>query len=82
MIFMVITMGLAFLAGFVVMLCIFFINMQISKVVSRYELSLSEATDSRMQLTRSTFNNIKFIKINAWEEYFYDKLMGKRVTEV
>lgn len=28
------------------------------------------------------FNNIKFIKVNAWEEYFYDKLIQKRDEEI
>lgn len=28
------------------------------------------------------FNNIKFIKVNAWEEYFYDKLERLRGEEI
>jgi hypothetical protein len=35
-----------------------------------------------MKVTNEVFNNIKFIKVNAWEEYFYDKLMARRATEV
>ena len=38
--------------------------------------------DERMKITTEIFNAIKFIKANAWEEYFYDKLDTKRNDEI
>lgn len=35
-----------------------------------------------MKITNEVFNNIKFIKVNAWEEYFYNKLIKRRSEEV
>lgn len=35
-----------------------------------------------MKMTNEVFNNIKFIKVNAWEEYFYDKLEDRRAEEL
>lgn len=34
--------------------------------------------DKRMKATNEVFSNIKFVKVNAWEEYFYNKLDLKR----
>jgi hypothetical protein len=36
------------------------------------------AKDERMKVTTEIFGAIKFIKANAWEEYFYNKLDTKR----
>ena len=33
-------------------------------------------------MTQEIFGQIKFIKVNAWEEYFYDKLNILRELEV
>lgn len=35
-----------------------------------------------MKISNEIFNNIKFIKVNAWEEYFYDKIEAKRKEEL
>lgn len=43
---------------------------------------MAQATDNRMKITNEVFNNIKFIKVNAWEEYFYDKLINRRNEEI
>ena len=30
--------------------------------------------DARIKITTEIFSIIKFVKVNVWEEYFYDKL--------
>lgn len=35
-----------------------------------------------MKSTNQIFNNIKFIKVNSWQEYFYDKLQKLRALEI
>ena len=81
-VFMALVVGVAFLAGFGVLFLISVINLLISRVTGRYQKEIAKATDNRMKITNEVFNNIKFIKVNAWEEYFYDKLMARRGEEV
>lgn len=38
--------------------------------------------DSRLKVTNEVFNLIRFIKVNAWEEYFYDRLLKSRTKEL
>lgn len=41
-----------------------------------------KSKDKRMKTTNEIFSSIKFIKVNAWEEYFYEKLDVKRMDEI
>jgi len=34
--------------------------------------------DERMKITSETFSSIKYVKVNAFEEHFYDKIDGDR----
>jgi ABC-type bacteriocin/lantibiotic exporter with double-glycine peptidase domain len=77
-VFMAVLVGPAFLAGFGVLFVASAINMVISRYTAQYGKEVAQATDNRMKITTEVFNNIKFIKVNAWEEYFYDKLIGRR----
>lgn len=81
-VFMAIVVGYAFLAGFLVLFIISGVNIMISRVAGKYQQEFSKATDARMKVTNEVFNNIKYIKVNAWEEYFYDKLMARRTEEI
>lgn len=56
----------SFLAGFAVILVASIINMLVSKKNSVYQKQIADATDDRMKSTNEVFNNIKFIKVNAW----------------
>ncbi len=38
--------------------------------------------NDRMKIISEVFNNIKLIKMNAWEDFFYKKLNAKRMLEV
>lgn len=65
-IFMAVLVGPAFLAGFGVLILALGVNMIISRRTSVYQKELAQATDNRMKITNEVFNNIKFIKVNAW----------------
>lgn len=82
MVFMAMLVGPSFLAGVGVLLLASTINMIVSRFTSRYQKEVAVATDNRMKITTEVFNNIKFIKVNAWEEYFYNKLIDRRATEI
>ena len=66
MIYMGIIVGPSFLAGFGVILLAGIINMIISRRNAVYQKGIADATDDRMKATNEVFNNIKFIKVNAW----------------
>lgn len=67
MIYMGIIVGPSFLAGFGVILLAGIINMIISRRNAGYQKNIADSTDNRMKATNEVFNNIKFIKVNAWE---------------
>lgn len=79
---MAVVVQYSFLAGFGVLFILTIINLVISRKTSVYQKEFAQATDNRMKVTNEVFNNIKFIKVNAWEEYFYDKLMARRTVEI
>lgn len=81
-IFMAFLVGAAFLAGFGVIILASGLNLLVSRKNAAYQKNIANATDDRMKATNEVFNNIKFIKVNAWEEYFYDKLERLRTEEV
>ena len=64
----------SFLAGFGVIFVAAIINIIVSRIGAGFQKGIADSTDNRMKATNEVFNNIKFIKVNAWEEYFYDKL--------
>lgn len=74
LVFMGFLVQASFLSGFGVILIACVINMLVSRKNVVYQKSIANSTDDRMKSTNEVFNNIKFIKVNAWEEYFYDKL--------
>jgi ATP-binding cassette subfamily C (CFTR/MRP) protein 2 len=70
--------GASFLSGFGVIVVVGLFNVFASRYTARYTKNLAEETDNRMKSTNEIFNNVKFIKVNAWEEYFFDKIQAKR----
>lgn len=81
-VFMSLITGPAFLAGFGVTFLAGIFNVFMSRFTARYQINLARETDNRMKMTNEIFNNIKFIKVNAWEEYFYDRIEAKRKEEL
>lgn len=75
---MIWTIQYSFLGGFAVIIVATLINSFISKFTAKYQKEAMDGTDSRMKGTNELYNAIKFVKVNAWEEYFYDKLELRR----
>lgn len=80
--FMGVLVHFAFVAGLLVLVIAGIVNMCISKFTAAYQKDLALGTDNRMKITNEIFNNIKFVKVNAWEEYFYDKVINRRNEEI
>jgi ABC-type bacteriocin/lantibiotic exporter with double-glycine peptidase domain len=74
--------GISFLSGTAVMIltiCLTFFSSRFSK---RANEDVLKAKDARMKVTDEIFNIIRFIKINAFEKYFFNKLNTKRQIEL
>jgi hypothetical protein len=64
--FMAVLVHISFLAGFGVLFLASAVNMVISRYTASYQKELATATDNRMKITNEIFNNVKFVKVNAW----------------
>lgn len=74
--------GVSFLAGIgIILLMAVFIWIN-SKLNARANARLLSAKDKRMKATTEIFNLIRFIKVNAWEKYFFKKLNRVRNEEL
>ena len=58
------------------------ITITISKIQGKLNDDLLKAKDARMKVTEEIVQIIKFIKINAQQKYFFQKLNKKREAEV
>ena len=66
--------GWSFLLGLGAMLFMSVLNFFIGKSSIKLQKLYMKEKDKRIKVTTEIFNSIKFVKVNAWEEYFYDKL--------
>ena len=66
--------GWSFLCGLGAMLFMSVVNFFIGKNSIKLQKLYMKEKDKRIKFTTEIFNSIKFVKVNAWEEYFYDKL--------
>ena len=58
-----------------------YINSIVFKLWFEYEDKWSIATDKRLQAVKNMLNNIKFIKMNAFENIFFRKVAQSRAEE-
>lgn len=74
--------GVSFLAGIGVILIMSVFILINSKLNAKANEKLLKAKDKRMKITTEIFNLIRFIKVNAWEKYFFKKLNNARNEEL
>ncbi|KRX07923.1 P-loop containing nucleoside triphosphate hydrolase [Pseudocohnilembus persalinus] len=74
--------GVSFIGGLIVIIILGAANYFITKLQVKYQKILMTKKDGRMKVTNEIFGQIKFIKVNAWEEFFYDRLNVKREDEL
>ncbi|KAL8728596.1 MAG: hypothetical protein Q9181_005294, partial [Wetmoreana brouardii] len=75
-------LGLASVAGFVIMVLLIPIKILIARGFSMVQARIMAATDARLQFTASLLQNIRIIKYLAYEDRFSYKVHEKRATEL
>jgi len=74
--------GISFLAGIGIILLMGLFILINSRLNAKANEKLLKAKDRRMKTTTEIFNQIRFIKVNAWEKYFFKKLNRVRNEEL
>ena len=74
--------GLSFLAGIAVIFITTFCNLWIGKIQKENQVQLMKAKDKRTKCANELFSSIKFIKMNALEEFFIERLQVLRDHEM
>lgn len=72
--------GVSFLAGFGIIIVIGLVVFFVNKLNTKANDALLKAKDKRMKITNEIFNQIRFVKANAWEKYFFNKLNRARTS--
>jgi ABC-type multidrug transport system fused ATPase/permease subunit len=70
--FLIVTLGIAGICYF---------NAKVYDVWSKYEEKWSEESDKRVNLLKTVFKNLKFIKLNTLENFFFYKIDEQRRKE-
>ena len=74
--------GIAFIAGFAVLLFVMFINYSLFKEYSCVNKMKLGKGDSRLKLITEVFSNIKMVKLNNMEQLCNEKIRNAREHEV
>ena len=73
--------GLAFLAGVCIMLALIFVNYQLDRERARHRTQLGAVKEQRTAETSQFFSKMRFVKINALEEFVFARLARIRAKE-
>ncbi|CAD8105461.1 unnamed protein product [Paramecium primaurelia] len=79
---MFVYIGLSFLGGFGIMILTAVWNTLIGKFLMKYQQTMMKEKDKRTNCANQIFSQIKFIKINAFEDFFRNKLFKLRKAEI
>ncbi|KAK9889603.1 hypothetical protein WA026_006976 [Henosepilachna vigintioctopunctata] len=74
-------LGVAVLAGLVVLVALTPFNSFISNRLKTLQLNKMKSTDHRIKLTNEVLSNLKILKLYAWDSIFYGNVLGVREDE-
>ena len=74
--------GFSFVFGIITLLLFMFINVLFSKKFKKLQKKQMALKDKRMKKITETFNNIKILKLYAWEDEFKEKINESRENEL
>ena len=68
--------------GLLVLVIFLFINYLLYRILKKQQKQNLKNKDNRMNTTNETINNLKFLKLYAWDEKYLEKLTEKREVEL
>ena len=74
--------GFSFIFGIITLLLFMLINVFFSKKFKKLQKKQMALKDKRMKKITETFNNIKILKLYAWEDEFKNKINDSRENEL
>ena len=74
--------GIAFIPGLIVMIIFLIINYYYRTLYSKYLKLHIKKSDSRIKVTTEMINNLKPIKLNAWDDVAIEKIQDAREEEL
>ena len=75
-------LGWSFIFGFLVIVIGMYTNYKVAKQMGLLRKDYMKAQDARMNLTNEMLQNIKIIKMYAWEKIFLKLISEKRIDEL
>jgi ABC-type multidrug transport system fused ATPase/permease subunit len=79
---MYILVGVHFIPGLVILALVSAFSYKQGKSFSKYSERIMLSRDERMKITNETVSGIKLVKMNAWDNYFLDKILKCRDVEL
>ena len=70
--------GFAFFAGVGVLVLSFLQQIVMSRCIMKIDREKKKIDDKRLEITNQVFQNIKTVKLAAWEEHLSEKIRMKR----
>ena len=75
-------LGSSCLAGIATMIIVMPLTRTVAQGVAKLQKGLMKARDERVNINSEVLSSMKTVKIQAWEEPFYDRIMGSRSKEL
>ncbi|EQC34404.1 hypothetical protein SDRG_08174 [Saprolegnia diclina VS20] len=75
-------LGSAMICGLIVMFVTLYINRLVASLLRTNYKVMMDRKDTRMKTVNEVFGAMQIIKLNAWEERYYDKLSHQRDAEL
>ena len=74
--------GISFIFGLLTLILFLLINFLFQKKFKSIQKKQMKLKDKRMKIITETFNNIKTLKLNSWEDEFLSKINEARENEI
>jgi ABC-type multidrug transport system fused ATPase/permease subunit len=76
------SLGKSFIIGFIIYIMIIIILIIVQIKIKYVQRKYMKSKDSRIQMVSKVFDNIRYIKLNTWEEIYENKINEKREIEI
>lgn len=74
-------LGLGSMAALAATLAVMTLNIPLTKIQKRYQTKIMEAKDNRMKATSEVLKNMRTLKLQAWDNQFFQRIEALRQIE-